>query len=114
MALEILSPDEQWVVHQAVAAIAKGEYLDDEAFPERIGVPRGRLAEMLEAWPRVDDQLRDSPAGFIINNCLNEICYELTIAPDEWNRWFDVSREQVATVYRHWAMLKGWTSAGTR
>ena len=114
MALELLSPDEQWVVRQALAAITQGAYLDDESFAERIGVERAELAALLADWPRVDDTRRDAPAGFAINNCLNEICYELRIEPTEWNRWFDVPRDEVAAVYRRWAMLKGWSTPGVR
>ena len=114
MALEMLSPDDQWIVRQALAAISQGAYLDDAAFSARIGVERAEIADMLTRWPRVDDTRRDAPAGFAINNCLNEICHELRLAPDEWNRWFDVPRDEVAAVYRRWARLKGWNSAGTR
>ena len=114
MALEMLSPDDQWIVRQALAAISQGAYLDDAAFSARIGVERAEIADMLARWPRVDDTRRDAPAGFAINNALNEICHGLRLAPDEWNRWFDVSRDAVAAVYRRWARLKGWNSAGTR
>ena len=114
MAIEMLSPDEQWVVRQALAAIAQGDYLSDADFGARIGVERTEIAELLARWPRVDDTRRDAPAGFAINNCLNEICHGLRLAPDEWNRWFDVPRDEVAAVYRRWARLKGWNSAGTR
>ena len=114
MALELLSPEDQWIVRQALAAIAQGPYLDDAAFADRIGVERGEIAAMLAGWPRVDDTRRDAPAGFAINNCLNEISHELRLEPAEWNRWFDVPRDEVAAVYRRWARLKGWNSAGTR
>lgn len=114
MAVELLSPDEQWVLRQAVSAIARGELLSDDALTERIGADRDEVDALLARWPRVDDTRRDAPAGFIINNCLNEVCYGLDISDAEWNRWFDVSRERAAMVYRRWARLKGWSESGTR
>jgi hypothetical protein len=114
MAIELLSSDEQWVVRQAVAAVCQGTYLDDWEFGERIGVDRDTVAELLSLWPNVQDTRRDAPAGFAINNCLNEMCYELDLPAEEWNRWFDVPRTEVEDVYRRWAALKGWTSPGSR
>jgi hypothetical protein len=114
MALELLHSDEQWVVRQALAALVHGEYLDDAEFDVRIGVRRTEAAALLGRWPDVRDAPRDARAGFVINNCLNEVCNGLDLVDEEWNRWFDVPRDRVADVYRRWAMLKGWSSPGMR
>jgi hypothetical protein len=114
MALESLTSDEQWIVRQALAALCHGTALDDPDLVARVGVGRAELARLLARWPQVHDTRPDAPDGFVINNCLNEVCHGIAWPPDEWNRWFDVPPERVAAVYARWAMLKGWSSPGAR
>lgn len=112
MALEKMSEAERESIHESLAAICSGPFLDDAEFQTRMGVDRSFVKSFLDQWPLVDDSRDDSEETLAINNCLNELCNGLTILEDEWNRWLRVSREQLKIIYQKWAELKNWRRTG--
>jgi hypothetical protein len=114
MALRDLSEADREIARQCVAAITRGGFIEDFEFGARLGVEREQIAQLLTAWPEIDDGGDDSDACLALNNCMNEICHGVPIAPREWARWFTVSAPEVRDAYRRWAQSRGWNATGVR
>ena len=112
MAFEKLSPEDQEIVLRCMRATAA--HVEDWEKHPRLGLQPEELKLIIEQWPRIDDA-DESGNGFLaINNCLNEVCHGLHIAPDEWSRWFDTPEEDIRSTYKTWLSLRRLSSGGIR
>lgn len=111
MGIKQLSAKEQDIVLRSMRATAV--HVDDSEKHSRLGLEADELAREIALWPNIDDS-EESLSGFLaINNSLNEVCHGFRLEPEEWNRWFDVSKSEVKSTYKKWLALKG-TSGGIR
>lgn len=70
----------------------------------RLGISQEALQAIIESWPDVDDEDRNSNGYLAINNSLNEICHALAV--DEWSSLVDATPDEVKDVYRNWLRLQ--------
>src|SRR2546425_5843502 len=111
MAFEKLSAKDQEIVLRCMKATAA--HVGDSEKHTRLGLESDELKVIIRQWPKIDDS-DESGNGFLaINNCLNEVCHELRIAPDEWINWFETSKADIKSTYRAWLSLRG-LSGGIR
>jgi len=105
VAFEKLSTDEKEIVLNCMTAIYAGPYIEDWEFQTRLGVSRQELAKVISMYPDLVDEGDDSTVSLGINNSMNEICHGVYIPPQEWQRWFAVSKDHVKRVYAKWYRL---------
>jgi hypothetical protein len=103
MALKDLTPADKQVVYACLRAISEGPFIGDFEFHARLGLHRAEFAAVLERWPVLDDSRPESDDALAINGCFGEVCYGVPIGEDDWAKWFNVPRADVARVYRTWA-----------
>lgn len=111
MGFERLSAKDQDIVLRCMRAVAV--HIDDWEKHSRLGLDADELQQEIARWPGIDDRVQGSNGYLAINNCLNEICHGLRLAPEEWNRWFDTPRNEIESAYRKWLALNG-THGGIR
>ena len=111
MALEKLSDGEKAATLQCLTAILQGPFIEDFEFQTRLGVDRAKLRSVIEDWPNIGDREDGSIADLAIGNCFNELCNGLDIPPEEWTKWFTVSKPEVEQVWLRWTELKGLSQA---
>ena len=109
-----LEYEEKESVRRALLAILNGDFIDDSEFQTRLGIDRTDLAAVADSYPNIDDKLDSSVETLSINNCLNELCFGLSISKDAWSQWLDVTRKELTELYAKWGCLRGWTSTGIR
>jgi hypothetical protein len=54
-----------------------------EALAVRIGVWRNQGKVIIDQWPAIDDADESGNDFLAINNCLNEVCHEFRIEPND-------------------------------
>ena len=115
MAIEKLEPLEKEIIRSCIIAVLQGGLIDDFEFQTRLAVEKHELSAVLHSYPNVDDSPDDSVATLSINNCLNEICFGLSLTEDDWLKWFDsISKQDIIDVYKKWTHFRGWKSTGIR
>src|SRR5580704_19138960 len=106
MALKDLSENEQELALNCLKAIAEGDEIEDWEFHTRLGITRNALKSIVKRWPQIDEQ-PESGDSRAINNCFNEVCNGICNgiwwAPHTWSSWFELSRDEVCSVYERWA-----------
>jgi hypothetical protein len=105
MSLADLSEAEKKVVLQCLTAIADGDEIEDWEFYTRLGITRNALKSIVKRWPQIDEQ-PESGDSRAINNCFNEVCNGIWWAPHTWSSWFELSRDEVCSVYERWASCR--------
>ena len=111
MSFKKLSEPEKQIVLQSLTAILNGKFLEHE-FHTRLGLELEDLAQVIFAYPNIDDSDDNSNETLAINNCLNEVCHGIGFSDREWQQWFTVGRSEVDEIYRKWAKLRGWARTG--
>ncbi|HLM61742.1 MAG TPA: hypothetical protein VK308_13130 [Pyrinomonadaceae bacterium] len=111
MSFEKLSESEKQTVLQCLNAVLTGNFLEHE-FHSRLGLEPEDLAQVVSAYPNIDDSDDTSNETLAINNCLNEVAHGISFSDREWQQWFTVDRSEVDEVYRKWAKLRGWSRTG--
>lgn len=114
MAFKELSSSEKETVLQCMKAIAEGSEIEDWECHTRLGIVRSTLRRIIRLWPEIDDSSNRSDEFLAINNCMNEICHGIHIAPTEWGKRFTQSRDEIRHTYHKWLRLGGYSSAGMR
>ena len=112
MAFEQLSKKEQRTILQCMTAILEGTYIDNAEFQTRLGIDRTEMQEVIGSWPNLNDTDQTSNTSLAINNCMNEVCNGIEISGHKWRDWFDVSKEEVESLYLKWVRLMGYSSRG--
>ena len=102
MSLEELTKQEQNAVRECMLAILKGSEIEAPEFQTRLGIDRSHLQNVLASWPHLEDTENTRLA---INNCMNEVVNGVYISPQNWERWFTMSREEVRAASEHWRSL---------
>ena len=100
-----LTAKEQGVVLQCMKATAA--HIEDWEKHTRLGLKPKELQSVIAKWPHIDDSKEDSDGFLAINNCLNEVCHGFRVAPEDWNRWFDLPEPEIKDVYQKWLRLRG-------
>jgi len=108
MSFQKLSENDKQIVLQCLNAILNGNFLE-HGFHTRLGLEPEDLAQVVSAYPNIDDSDDNSNETLAINNCLNEVSRGISFSDREWTEWFTVNRSEVDEVYRKWAILRGWT-----
>jgi hypothetical protein len=106
MAFRQLPRGDQEIVLECLEAIAEGAGISEWEFSGRVGIKRATLRKIISEWPEIDDLRIESDGFLAINNCLNEACHGISIAPDEWGIWFSASKEKVKQTYHRWMQLQ--------
>jgi len=114
MALQDLTDIERSAVRQCLRAIIDGPFIEDWEFHTRLGIHRTTAKTILASWRYLDDSIEDSDTFLAINNSMNEVCHGVPISPDEWEKWFTASREEIRRTFRKWAGLAGMSATGIR
>jgi hypothetical protein len=63
---------------------------------------REELALVSEHFPFLERVGNEETVSLSIHNSLGEVCHGLKIPTDEWQEWFDVSRDGVKAVFVKW------------
>ena len=113
MAFKKLSDNDKQIVLQCLNVTLNVNFFGDE-FHTRLGIEPEDLAQVISAYPDIDDSDDNSNETLAINNCLNEICHGIRFTERGWRKLFTVSKSEVDEVYRKWAILRGWSSSGIR
>lgn len=114
MGLNGLSDEDKVAILQCMRAIAESQLIEDWEIHSRLGMKRETLRAVVSCWPNIDDSIVDSDAFLAINNCLNEICHGVYISPEEWDKWFTLTRSQIFDSYRKWLDRRGESHSGIR
>ena len=112
MAFEKLKDREKRTIYASLEFVSRSGFIDDFEFQTRIGISPEELNEIIKLSPMFDDT--DPLIELAINNCLNEVCYGLEITETEWEKWFDVSHDEIKSIFSKWAKLKGWKNTGLK
>ena len=78
-----LSENDKQIVLQCLNAILNGNFLEHE-FHARLGIEQEDLAQVVSAYPNIDDSDDNSNETLTINNCLNEVCHGISFSDREW------------------------------
>ncbi len=108
MAIEQLTHEEKKIVFACICAVAKGPFFPHGDYHIR----RLRLFKLIANFSTIDDSDPDSDAAIVINNSMNEVCYGVRISPADWQKWFDVDKDAVRSLFNKWRQLQGWDPRG--
>ena len=111
MAFKKLSDNDKQIVLQCLNVTLNVNFFGDE-FHTRLGIEPEDLAQVISAYPDIDDSDDNSNETLAINNCLNEVSRGISFSDREWTEWFTINRSEVDEVYRKWAILRGWSRTG--
>jgi hypothetical protein len=103
MRLKDLSKSEQEIVLQCMTAIVDGTAIPEWEFHTRLGIVRPTLRRVISRWPERDDRFRHSDGYLAINNCLNQVCHEISVSPSEWDNWFTYPMDRVKLTLARWS-----------
>lgn len=112
MAIEQLTHDEKKIVFACICAVAKGPFFPHGDYHTRLGVYKDALFKLIANFSTIDDSDPDSDAAIVINNAMNEICHGVRISPADWQKWFDVDKDAVRSLFYKWRQLQGWDPRG--
>lgn len=114
MSPKSLSDEDKVAILQCMKAIAESQLIEDWELQTRLGLNREDLRAVISRWPNIDDSVTNSDAFLAINNCMNEICNGVYVPPEEWNKWFTMTKSEILKSYHKWARQRGNNSTGLR
>jgi hypothetical protein len=110
MPFEKLSARDQEIVLRCMRATVA--HVEDWEKHSRLGLGSVEIKVIIDQRPAIYDA--DENGFLAINNCLNEVCHEFRIEPNEWSNWFDTSDVEIKSTYKRWLSLRGLSSGGIR
>ena len=100
MPLNDLSASERRGVFECLRASLEGRFFPEEEFTSIFGISRPELAEVVAAWPEVDEQTEE--VRLAINNSMNNLLgypHECDAMRPEF---ISIPRQEVGRIYRRW------------
>ena len=100
MGMECLERESQEVIFQCLVAALKGPFFPDWEFETLFGVSRGKLADIVESWPEIDDTEQD--VILAINNAMGNLVSYPHDNYGEWEKYISVNPEKVLDILQRW------------
>jgi hypothetical protein len=100
MPLSDLSEEERCVVHDCLRASLEGPFFPEWEFTSLFGISRSDLAQVVAAWPQVDEQAET--VRLAINNSMNNLLGYPHGCERAWPEFLAVSRQEVERIYVKW------------
>ena len=100
MSLADLSDAEIAIVGECLCAAAKGPFFGEEEFHTLFGLERTEVADIVKAWPDVDDA--DDVVSLAINNAFVNLLGYPHHCESVWPEYISSSPEEVRRVFTKW------------
>ena len=88
------------IFRECLNAVVNGPFIPTWEFSILIGLQRDEVDCILKEWPRID--IKDPKVQIAVNNALNNLTGYPINAPEQWDAFLSISKEELYQVYNEW------------